>query len=407
MLGKKTAIYILVIVLLGGAFGIGGASLWYQTPNRDDSLASIKITDVLVHKKQSKTFQRNEPVVPTNKNSGTHEETPDKAPEVEFTEKQPDQRRKFLIPSNEKSELVAETNLSAREEFIPETIFEPRPVKEHTHLYAKSTNNNAFGSRHTDLRYPTSDAKNWQINAVKIVNMPPGSHVAIVIDDAGVDQKRTRQALALTGPLTFSFLPYARSLDRQINNAKSAGHEVLAHIPMEPLNSALDTGPNALNTDLTDQEIKYRLDWALSQTPGVVGINNHMGSLFTSDVRGMKLVMGELRRRGLLFLDSRTTPNTLGAKLAHLNQVPFAVRNIFLDHHDNLDFIYGQLEELEAFAKRQGYAVAIGHPRDATIEALAQWLPVIAEKGLVLVPITTIAAKRIEMRQNTVKLSTN
>ena len=174
---------------------------------------------------------------------------------------------------------------------------------------------------------------------------------------------------------------------------------------MQPINLNANPGKNVLNTDLNPAEVKSRLVWALTRIPGHVGINNHMGSRYTSHEKGMQLVMEELRRRGLLFLDSRTSRKTVGAKLAKIYRVPHAVRNLFLDHDPTPEIIREQLAKLERIAKKKGYAVAIGHPREATIEALSQWLPVLAEKGVVLVPISAIIARREGIPQSLVKMS--
>ena len=119
-----------------------------------------------------------------------------------------------------------------------------------------------------------------------------------------------------------------------------------------------------------------------------------MGSLFTSNIVGMQVVMKELKRRGLLFLDSRTSGKTIGAAIAREHRVPVAQRNIFLDNDNSVPAINKQLQIMEEIAIKNGYAVAIAHPRDATIQALSQWLAVMAERGLVQVPISTIVAEQ-------------
>ena len=252
---------------------------------------------------------------------------------------------------------------------------------------------------------PKPEIPLWRANAVMLSDIPTGPQVAVVIDDAGVDRRRTREVISLPGPLTIAFLTYAHRLDEQVKSAVSAGHEILTHVPMQPVNVDANPGKNALNTDLKPAEVKSRLIWALTRIPGHVGINNHMGSRYTSHEKGMQLVMTELRKRGLLFLDSRTSRDTVGAKLAKIYRVPHAVRNIFLDHDPKLASIQKQLAQLERIAQKKGYAVAIGHPREATIEALSQWLPILAEKGMVLVPISAIIARREGIPQSLVKLS--
>ena len=234
----------------------------------------------------------------------------------------------------------------------------------------------------------------WRKNAVQLSEMPIGPKIAIVIDDAGLDKKRTAAVIGLTAPVTISFLTYGEGLPEQARLARKAGHEIMVHMAMEPLNKSIDPGPNVLLTESSANKTLERLRWGLERFDGYVGINNHMGSLFTSDTVGMEVVMQELKRRGLLFLDSRTSVKTVGASIALAYNVPFTQRNIFLDNEATVPAINKQLRIMELFAIRNGYVVAIAHPRDATIQALSQWLAVIAERGFVLVPISTIVAEQ-------------
>ncbi|NQV21993.1 MAG: divergent polysaccharide deacetylase family protein, partial [Rhodospirillales bacterium] len=141
--------------------------------------------------------------------------------------------------------------------------------------------------------------------------------IAIVIDDMGPNQKNARRAMTMPSPITLSFLPYADDLTPMVTRARANGHEVLLHLPMEPNNSHLhQPSPNSLLTTLDAAEISERLAWNLGRFSGYVGINNHMGSRFTADPRALAPVMAELKSRGLLFLDSRTTNQTVGRRLA-------------------------------------------------------------------------------------------
>jgi polysaccharide deacetylase 2 family uncharacterized protein YibQ len=214
--------------------------------------------------------------------------------------------------------------------------------------------------------------------------------IAIVLDDLGLDRKRTERAIALPGPLTLSFMTYAEELSRQTGAAHSAGHELLLHVPMEPLDPHLDAGPNSLRVGLGHDELVRRLRWGLERFSGYVGINNHMGSRFTSDTASMIPVIEELRIRGLLFLDSRTAGSTVGEAIARRQGVPTVARNVFLDDEVSAPAIGARLADAEQAARRKGAAVAIGHAHDATLAALAAWLPTLAAKQLVLVPLTTI-----------------
>ncbi len=229
------------------------------------------------------------------------------------------------------------------------------------------------------------------------VAAPPAQgrpRVAIVVDDLGVDRRRTERTIALKGPLTLSFLAYAEDLPHLTQMARRAGHELLVHVPMEPMSRSEDMGPNGLAVGLSKHELLNRLRWDLGRFEGYVGINNHMGSRFTSDAAGMTLVMQELKERGLLFLDSRTIASTTGTALAERLGVPNAARDVFLDNEVNANGITERLAVVEATARRNGTAIAIGHPHDATLEQLTIWLDSFARKGLVLVPVSAIVRER-------------
>ncbi|WP_247877085.1 divergent polysaccharide deacetylase family protein [Azospirillum brasilense] len=229
----------------------------------------------------------------------------------------------------------------------------------------------------------------WKKNALPF-RAPPGKPViAIVIDDMGVDRKRSNRAVSLPAPLTLAWLPYAHELPAQARAARAAGHELMLHLPMEPSGSA-DPGPQALRVSLDKGEILRRTKAALDSFDGYVGVNNHMGSRFTADPAAMAPVLGEIARRGLLWLDSRTTAKSAGLTLAREFQMPFAGRDIFLDNEMTVSAVRGQLAKTEQVARRQGYAIAIGHPHDATIDALASWMPEVQKRGFVLVPVSAV-----------------
>ncbi|HYF88588.1 divergent polysaccharide deacetylase family protein [Azospirillum sp.] len=239
------------------------------------------------------------------------------------------------------------------------------------------------------VQAPSGNAALWRRNALP-AEVPQGKPIiAIVIDDMGLDRKRSTRMAGLRGPLTLSWLPYARDLQVQAKAARANGHELMLHMPMEPSVKA-DPGPNALLVSLDRGEIVKRARAALDSFDGYVGVNNHMGSRFTADRAALAPVLGELHRRGLLWLDSRTTPNSAGIGLAQELKMPWAGRDIFLDNQETVAAVKAQLAKTEQVAKRQGYAVAIGHPHDATIDALASWLPEVQKRGFVLVPVSAV-----------------
>jgi polysaccharide deacetylase 2 family uncharacterized protein YibQ len=235
------------------------------------------------------------------------------------------------------------------------------------------------------------DEPAWMRNAVAIGTAGDRPMIAIVIDDLGLNRRSSDRVVQLPGPLTLAYMTYAGDVPAQAEAARAAGHELLVHVPMAPENEHLTTGPNVLSPDLPADELGRRIDWALSRFDGYVGINNHMGSRFTADPRSMSVLFEELHRRGLLFLDSRTTAATVADAMAMHHDVPFVSRNIFLDNEFSADAVETQLRKLETEARRTGAAVAIGHPHAGTIDALARWLPTLAARGLALVPVSAIA----------------
>jgi len=235
----------------------------------------------------------------------------------------------------------------------------------------------------------TASSPRWRRNAVAIA-LTGQPRIAIIIDDVGVDRARSKRAIKLPPPLTLSFLAYADQLAAQTSSARAEGHELMLHLPMEPGSVNIDPGPNVLLSGVPEAELMASLSWNLDQFDGYIGVNNHMGSRFTADLAGMTVVMHELSKRELIFLDSLTTNNSTGRRAARQAGVPFLARNVFLDHVDELDAIKARLDEVERLAKRQGFAIAIGHPHDATLEALAPWLASVQSRGFQLVPLSAL-----------------
>ena len=233
----------------------------------------------------------------------------------------------------------------------------------------------------------------WRRNALPSAPANGQPMIAIVIDDMGLDRKRSAEVMTLPGPLTLSFMTYADDLATQTATGRAHGDEIMLHMPMEPQARHVDPGPNALLTGLDDAELRRRVIWGLGRIDGIVGVNNHMGSKFTESQPDMTIVLEQLRARGLFFLDSRTTPHSVGLATARQMGVASVGRDIFLDNFMTDPEVARELTQTEAVARKNGVAIAIGHPHDATIAALRQWLPTAAAKGFRLVPVSAIVAR--------------
>ncbi len=249
-----------------------------------------------------------------------------------------------------------------------------------------------------DLGVEISDplGKNQSLNneIYKYSNPKGKGLIAIIIDDMGVSL-RSKQVEALPYPLTFSYLPYAKNLAERTKKAAKNGHDVMLHMPMQAMNNTLDGGPNVLKASQSDKEFIDTLKWNLSSFDNFIGFNNHMGSQLTKDEKSMQKIMDYINNlketgRELFFIDSKTIGSSIAAKTAHNNGVPYAERDIFIDHKQNAQSINDALTKLENIANDRGYAIAIGHPRKETIAALKKWLPTLERKGLTLVPISKL-----------------
>ncbi len=203
-----------------------------------------------------------------------------------------------------------------------------------------------------------------------------GIPVAIIIDDIGYDRKMADAFLALDAPLTFSMLPQGTFNRRIIDQALKKDVEIMLHLPMEPENyPGVNPGPGALLTSMNPDELIFQLNANLDSIPNIKGVNNHMGSKLTASSEQMRQIFTILKKRNLFFVDSRTSAETLCRPSAKLLQLPFAERDVFIDHEQTPAFVRKQLKHLIKRARRQGYAIGIAHPHAVTLAVLKEMLP--------------------------------
>lgn len=200
--------------------------------------------------------------------------------------------------------------------------------------------------------------------------------VTIIIDDMGYDRPMAQAFLDAGLPVSYSVLPHAPYSAAVAKRARQMGYEVLLHAPMEPKNyPSVNPGPGALLLCMEDQELKQVLHKDLIEVPGVQGVNNHMGSSFTENEQKMSVFLNELKKRGLFYVDSRTTSRTVGLKLAREIHLPAAERSVFLDNDLSTEAIRMQLERLLIMAMHSGSAIGIGHPHPEMLKALKEFCP--------------------------------
>ena len=220
---------------------------------------------------------------------------------------------------------------------------------------------------------------------------PSGApRIAIIIDDCGYSLPRDLVFLKLPIPLTLSILPMTPHGKEVAADAVAAGKAVMLHIPMEPFSSGAHPGPGEISTEMTDAQIDTQLNADIASLPSLPGANNHMGSKASSDPRVMRDVIDILKHNDMFFIDSMTAMTTVGASTARELGVPTAERDVFLDDSVNVPYIEGQIRQLEATAKKNGSAIAIGHPFPATYQALETMLPQMQAAGFAFVDAKTL-----------------
>ena len=218
----------------------------------------------------------------------------------------------------------------------------------------------------------------------------PGPKLAIILDDMGYDRAAADAALALSFPITLSVIPHLPLSAEVAEEAYRRGDQVLLHLPMEAEADQAKAEPIELRVGMKADQVERDLDGMLETVPHAAGVNNHQGSRATADATLMAELMPALRRRGLFFIDSRTTAATVAHDTAEKAGVRSASRKVFLDDTPRRDAILAQLDLAARDAARDGFAIAIGHPHPETIAALMEAAPRLEARGVRFVFVSDV-----------------
>ena len=232
-----------------------------------------------------------------------------------------------------------------------------------------------------------------EVKLVTVASGPVhGVRVALVIDDLGRSVDDLHQLAALGVPLTYAVLPFETETPAVVAELRRRHAEFLLHLPMEPRNHG-NPGPGALLERMTDDELRQKTIAALQAVPGAVGMNNHMGSLLSSEEGPMNTVLGVIGERRLFYLDSRTSGSSVGYRVATELGIPAAERQIFLDDDPGPEAIRLQFQRLLELAHTRGAAIAIGHPHPATLAVLLSEVPKAKAAGYDFVPVSFLLTR--------------
>lgn len=230
------------------------------------------------------------------------------------------------------------------------------------------------------------------------------SYIAIIIDDLGYNFKQDKRAINLPGAVTFSFLPHTPYVQKMAEIVNAQGREIMLHLPMQPT-EPLVLGPGALTNEMTEYEFKASISESILSIPHVKGVNNHMGSLMSSQQQSMNWLMDELIKTDLFFVDSRTSVNTVAEKTASFYNIDNTRRNVFLDNELNRQAIEFQFERLITIAKKTGFAVAIGHPFSITLEVLEEKIPQLERSAIQLIKVSDLIYQQSQRKVSTWQVS--
>lgn len=220
--------------------------------------------------------------------------------------------------------------------------------------------------------------------------------IAIIIDDIGYRLREDREIAALPGPLALSILPHSPHADLMAEQAAATGKDVMLHLPMEPRRNEQDIalGPGALMRSMDRVELMRTLNSALRAVPAAIGVNNHMGSLLTTEAEHMRWLMESLHLHDKFFVDSVTSEHSVAADVAEREGVPSTRRDVFLDNYRDARNLRAEFLDLVRIAQRRGSALAIGHPHPETVALLREMLPQLAQLGVRLVSVPELLRLR-------------
>ena len=222
--------------------------------------------------------------------------------------------------------------------------------------------------------------------------------LAILIDDFGYCGEGTAEMLNLPIPFTAAVMPFSSCTEQDAALVRQAGKEIFIHMPMESLTGKKEwVGEKGVFRNMTDVEIRNRVEEAFAILPDAVGLNNHMGSAIMEDGRSLSAVMEVLQEKNMIFADSVTTGKSLGRKIAGEKGVTFLARDVFLDSTDSVEQVKANLRKAAEVALEKGEALAIGHvgPEGGkiTAKAISDLIPELEQAGIVFVSVSQLAKK--------------
>ena len=192
--------------------------------------------------------------------------------------------------------------------------------------------------------------------------------IAIVIDDV-TTQAQKDKILSMGYKINMAFLPPTKTHPDSAKIAQSLSFHMI-HFPMQASSAFKGEEINTLTINDSYETIEKRVKQLREWYPNAVYTNNHTGSVFTENEEAVDKLFRALKKYNFIFVDSRTSAKSVAKKYAKKYDMPYIVRNTFIDNDRDFKSIQNQLKKAIDIAKKQGYAIAIGHPHTVTLEVL-------------------------------------
>lgn len=205
-----------------------------------------------------------------------------------------------------------------------------------------------------------------QENLKLIIGQKP--KLAIIIDDMA-NKEQVKELKALHLKLNPSFFP-SHTLHPNTPKLAKEFEFYMVHLPLKAL--SFQNKMSVLSPEDSEEEIEKTIAKIKGEFKNLKFINNHTGSLFTSDEEAMRKLYKALDKHHLSFVDSKTIHNSKAHKIAKEMQKIYIKRDVFLDNEDDVDYVKNQLLSAVNLAQKRGYAIAIGHPKKNTFKALKE-----------------------------------
>ncbi|MDI6758320.1 MAG: divergent polysaccharide deacetylase family protein [Candidatus Omnitrophota bacterium] len=220
------------------------------------------------------------------------------------------------------------------------------------------------------------------IRPKKIIKTPViiKGKIAICIDDFGYTLDNLDILRQIKYPLTCAILPNLNYSAKIAKELHLKGFEVILHLPMEP-HKKCPLEKDTITSSQDKAEIQRLINQGLNSIKYAKGVSNHMGSFITENKKIMEIILKELKKKRLYFLDSFVSPNSVCLPLGRNIGLAIVKRDVFLDNRIKIEYIKGQINKLKIIAKTKGSAIGIGHDRKTTLEALREVMPQIEKEG--------------------------